>query len=256
VLDRPNPAGGDLALVEGPMLDESHISTFVGRWTMPIRHSLTAGELAQLWNAERALQVDLTVITALGWQRAMDWLNTSLPFVPTSPALPSAETIFPYFGTCLFEGTNLSEGRGTAVPFRVVGAPWLEANAIVAQFNALQLPGVVARAAQFIPAASKYAGELCEGVMLHLLDRKRFRPVAAGLHLLRLIIDAHRAEFCWLPYPTAANAPGYGHFDRLIGNFAIRAAVEQLPAATATATIAHWTAVPAWPEQVRPYLLY
>lgn len=256
VLDRPNPAGGDLALAEGPMLDEPTISTFVGRWTMPIRHSLTAGELAQLWNAERALQVDLTVITAPGWQRTMDWLDTPLPFVPTSPALPSAETIFPYLGTCLFEGTNLSEGRGTAVPFRVVGAPWLEANEIVAQFNALQLPGVVARAAQFIPAAGKYAGELCEGVMLHLLDRKRFRPVAAGLHLLRLIIAAQRTEFCWLPYPTAANAPGYGHFDRLIGNFAIRAAVEQLPAATATATITQWTAVPAWADQVRSYLLY
>ncbi|MCB0105702.1 MAG: DUF1343 domain-containing protein [Caldilineaceae bacterium] len=256
VLDRPNPAGGDLALAEGPMLDEERISTFIGRWSIPIRHGLTAGELAQLWNHERALQVDLTVIPAPHWRRDLDWPTLNLPFVPTSPAMPSDETIFPYFGTCLFEGTNLSEGRGTATPFRVVGAPWLAANAIVAQFNALQLPGVVARSAQFIPASSKYANQLCEGIMFHVTDRRRFRSVAAGLHLLRLVIAAHRDEFAWLPYPTAANAPGYGHFDRLIGNVTVRTQIEQLDAADAVPVIHAWTAVPTWAQRVEPFLLY
>jgi uncharacterized protein YbbC (DUF1343 family) len=256
VLDRPNPAGGDLALVEGPILDEARLSSFVGRWAMPIRHSLTAGELAQLWNAERALGVDLTVITAPGWQRPIDWFDTTLSFVPTSPSLPSAETIFPYFGTCFFEGANLSEGRGTAIPFRAVGAPWLDAHGAVAAFNALHLPGVIARATQFVPALSKHAGHCCEGVMLHVVDRRAFRPVAAGLHLLRLIIERHPADFAWLPYPTADSGEGYGHFDRLVGDLAIRPALETLSAAQAATTIAQWTAAPDWVARVQPYLLY
>lgn len=256
VLDRPNPAGGNLALAEGPMLDEAQISTFIGRWRMPIRHCLTAGELAMLWNQERALSVELRVITAPHWRREFDWPRLHLPFVPTSPSLPSDETIFPYFGTCLFEGTNLSEGRGTATPFRVVGAPWLSSHLIVAQFNELALPGVVARAAQFIPALSKHAHQQCEGIMIHVTDRQQFRPVAAGLHLLRLVIAAHRDEFSWLPYPTAANAPGYGHFDRLIGNFTIRTALETLCSADAATMIDQWTTVPNWQKYVQPYLLY
>lgn len=256
VLDRPNPVGGELALAEGPMLNEELLSTFVGRWAIPIRHALTVGELAQLWNDQHALNVDLTVITAPHWQRSMDWAQLDLPFIPTSPSLPSAETILPYFGTCLFEGTNLSEGRGTATPFRVIGAPWLAVHQIVERFNMLQLPGVVARSSQFIPALSKYANQLCEGVMLHVIDRRQFRPVAAGLHLLRLIIELHPTDFSWLPYPTAANAPGFGHFDRLIGTMDIRVVLEQLQATEASATITDWTTVSTWPKIVQPYLLY
>ncbi|RME50048.1 MAG: DUF1343 domain-containing protein, partial [Caldilineae bacterium] len=180
VLDRPNPLGGALAAAEGPMLDEARVSTFVGRWRMPIRHCLTIGELARLWRQERDLPLDLTVVTLAGWSRSMHWPATGVPFVPPSPAMPSYETALLYPGTCLFEGTNLSEGRGAAIPFRVVGAPWLENQAVADGFNALGLPGVRARAVQFTPTASKHAGRLCRGVMLHVLDVHRFRPVAAG----------------------------------------------------------------------------
>jgi uncharacterized protein YbbC (DUF1343 family) len=255
VLDRPNPLSGNLALAEGPMLDERTLASFVGRWAMPIRHSLTVGELARLWKAERNLGVDLTVVPVAGWRRAHFWDTTGLPFVPTSPAMPSAETVLVYPGTCLFEGTNLSEGRGTAAPFRQVGAPWLDGHQVAAAFNEFGLPGVVARAVQFAPSASKFSGELCYGVMLHPLDEKTFRPVAAGLHLLFAIMRRHEIRFAWLPYPTAAAGAGYGHFDRLIGDLGIRARLADLPADGA-GQIAAWTATPGWAQRVRPHLLY
>ncbi|MCB0064645.1 MAG: DUF1343 domain-containing protein [Caldilineaceae bacterium] len=256
VLDRPNPLGGDLSKAEGPMLDEAHISTFIGRWAIPIRHSLTAGELAKFWQAERSLAVDLTVITAPGWQRKMDWFATGLPFVPTSPSMPSAETVFLYLATCFFEGTNLSEGRGTATPFRVVGAPWLDGKRLTEAFNRLQLPGIVARPTQFIPTISKHAGATCHGIMLHLTDSQALRPVAAGLQVVRLVKQQHPGEFAWLTYPTAANASGHGHFDRLVGTTAVRMALDGQTSGVTEETIDAWTAVDMWPEMVAPYLLY
>ncbi|MCE7990190.1 MAG: DUF1343 domain-containing protein [Caldilinea sp. CFX5] len=255
VLDRPNPLGGDLALAEGPILDEAQISTFVGRWAMPIRHSLTLGELARCWNGERRLGVDLTVIPVEGWRRNQQWSALAIPFVPTSPAMPNAETALIYPGICLFEGTNLSEGRGTSTPFRVIGAPWLDGWAAADRLNAQTLPGVVARAVPFTPNAGKYAGQLCQGVMLHVLDEQTFRPVATGLHLLATVTRQHPQHFQWLPYPTAVNAAGHGHFDRLIGNVSTR---EELQCADGdmNALIAQWTAPRGWTTLAQPYLLY
>ena len=255
VLDRPNPLGGDLAQAEGPLLDEAQLASFVGRWAIPIRHSLTPGELARLWNAERNLGAALTVIPVAGWEQRQPWPALGLPFVPASPSMPSDETVVLYPGMCLFEGTNLSEGRGTTTPFRVAGAPWLDAHGAVAAFNALALPGVVGRAVQFTPTASKYAHEACHAVMLHVLDAAHFRPVATGLHLLRLILHRHPEAFAWLPYPTAAAGAGFGHFDRLIGDRTVREALAGL-GNDAHARIAAWTATPGWAARVRPHLLY
>jgi uncharacterized protein YbbC (DUF1343 family) len=255
VLDRPNPLGGNLAAAEGPLLDERHISTFVGRWAMPIRHSLTIGELARWWNADRNLGVDLAVVALRGWRRSQQWPALGLPFIPTSPAMPSYETALLYPGVCLFEGTNLSEGRGTALPFQVAGAPWLDGIALADAVNALKLPGLRARAVHFTPSVSKYAGESCQGVMLHTIDASALRPVAMGLHLLATIIALHPDDFAWLAYPTAANAPGFGHFDRLIGRPEIRQAIEAR-AGDHAGQIAKWTAAPGWRERVSPHLLY
>lgn len=255
VLDRPNPLGGDLNAAEGPLLDETQVSSFIGRWSIPIRHSLTAGELALLWNTERNLNADVTVVPVQHWRRTQRWSATDLPFIPLSPAMPSAEAALLYPGTCLFEGTNLSEGRGTATPFQIIGAPWLDAIAVTAAFNAQNLPGVVARAVQFIPQANKFAGTLCQGMMLHVLDAERFRPVATGLHLLALIQQIQPDAFQWLPYATADSGAGYGHFDRLIGRLDLRPQLAQL-GAQAAAQIAEWTAVPTWFTRIQPYLLY
>ena len=249
VLDRPNPLGGDLAAAEGPMLDEARLSTFVGRWSIPVRHSLTLGELARLWQEERGLDLALRVIPVAGWRRQEHWPGTGNPFVPPSPNMPSYETALLYPGTCLVEGTNLSEGRGTALPFRVVGAPWLDGWRLAQDFNELALPGIRARPVQFTPSRGKHAGESCQGVMLHPTDPLRLRPVAAGLHLLARIIRQHPEKFAWLPYPTAANQPGFGHFDRLIGRLDVRETLAALPP-DLPQRIQEWTQVPGWPARV------
>lgn len=254
VLDRPNPLGGDLTKAEGPLLDEATLTSFVGRWSIPIRHSLTIGELARLWNHERNVGVDLTVVPLAGWSRSLTWPALGVPFVPTSPSLPSYETALLYPGTCLFEGTNLSEGRGTTTPFRAIGAPWLAAHPVADQLNQQNRPGVVARAVQFTPTASKYAGQLCQGIMLHVLDEQLFRPVATGLHLLAIIMHQQPQHFQWLPYPTADSGAGYGHFDRLIGQLWLRKALEENDGCVDA--IAQWTAVGEWTTRVEPYLLY
>ncbi|MCX6049010.1 MAG: DUF1343 domain-containing protein [Chloroflexi bacterium] len=252
VLDRPNPLSGNLAHIEGPMLNEEQISSFVGRWSIPVRHSLTIGELARLWNAERGLQVDLTVIPVQNWQRADSWPATRLPFIPPSPNMPTYETALLYMGLCLFEGTNLSEGRGTATPFRLIGAPWLDSVGLTVAFNGLALPGIRARAVHFTPHASKYRGQLCQGVMLHLLDAELARPVAAGLHLLTLIRHWHPQNFAWLPTPTPTQAQ---HFDCLIGQLEIRRALDQ-PKNENKMAITAWTAAADWANRSAPFLLY
>ncbi|MBX3053919.1 MAG: DUF1343 domain-containing protein [Caldilineaceae bacterium] len=255
VLDRPNPLGGYLGDVEGPMLDEARISTFVGRWNIPIRHCLTAGELARLWHKEKEMALELMVVKMAGWLRKDHWPATGNPFVPMSPSMPSYEAALVYPGTCLFEGTNVSEARGTANPFQQVGSPWMDSLAVSDGFNAQAVPGIVARPVQFTPINSKYAGQLCFGVMLHGVEPERARPVQAGLVLLSEIIDLHREHFAWLPYPTAANAPGFGHFDRLVGQLHIRESLDaQLD--NLRSQITGWTAAGDWARRVGDILLY
>lgn len=251
VLDRPNPLGGDLAAAEGPMLDESQLSTFVGRWNMPIRHSLTAGELARLWNGERRIGCELHVVSAVGWARAMHWPDVGWPFVPTSPAMPRYESALLYPGTCLVEGTNLSEGRGTEAPFRIIGAPWVDGEALARSFRALGLPGVAAKAISFQSTARKYAGEPCGGVRLDVMDRRAVRPVAAGLHLIACAIANHPDAFSFSPDPRAA--PG-AHFDRLVGNAEVRRSLQADP--DPSPRIAAWTTPMRWSARVQPHLLY
>ena len=253
VLDRPNPISGNLRYAEGPMLDPS-ISTFVGRWDIPARHSLTVGELAHLWHAEKGFSFEMSVIKTGGWDRSMFWAETGNPFTPTSPSLPTYETALVYPGICLFEGTNLSEGRGTASPLSQFGAPWLDHGALCDRFNQRSLHGVVARPVHFVPSLSKHAGETCRGVMIHAL-RPEIRAVAMGLYLLADVIALHPNEFAWLPYPTADNTPGYGHFDRLIGRTDIRAALESQPEHLPS-LIEEWTQTGGWVERVRKYLRY
>ena len=255
ILDRPNPLGGDLAAAEGPMLDEAVLSTFVGRWSMPIRHSLTVGELAHYWNQSRNLGVDLEIVPVEGWQRGQQWPDTGLPFLPPSPNMANFEAALLYPGACLFEGTNLSEGRGTGNAFQQCGAPWLDHIAVANCFNEIGLPGVRARAVEFTPCGGKYADQACNGVMLHVLDRFGLRPVSAGLHLMNCIRSRHPQEFSWLPYPTSANATGHGHFDRLIGQVDVRLQFES-DATIGSAAIERWTACEHWTARVQPYLFY
>jgi uncharacterized protein YbbC (DUF1343 family) len=249
VLDRPNPLGGNIDDAEGPILDENFVSTFVGRWSMPVRHCLTVGELATLWNAQRRIDARLQVIPMQGWRRDMHWPQTQLPFVPPSPAIGDYQTALLYAGTCLIEGTNLSEGRGTKAPFRAVGAPWLDASSLAGHLNSIW-PSIRATEISFVPTTRKYARQACAGVLIDVVDFRNLKPVRLGLELIRQIIRQHPRQFSWQPYPTAANKDGGGHFDRLAG-VPIRFQLEK-----DMLDLDQCTTAGGWGQRVGAHLLY
>ncbi|HVC83022.1 MAG TPA: DUF1343 domain-containing protein [Chloroflexota bacterium] len=202
VLDRPNPLGG--VVVQGNMLEPGWES-FVGAFRSPVRHGLSVGEHAGMLNEELALSLDLTVIPMRGWQRAMWYDQTGIPWMPLSPNMPALATLILYPGTCLLEGTNLSEGRGTTIPFEVVGAPWLRAEALVRRLRAANLPGIGFRSTPFVPVFSKHAGQVCQGVQMHILDRDQLDASALGVHLLAALREIHPVEFAWRPPSKESN---------------------------------------------------
>lgn len=255
VLDRPNPLGGVLAAAEGPLLDVEAFGSFLGRAAIPVRYSLTIGELARLLKREWNLDLDLRIVTCQGWRRSMHWPDTGLPFVPTSPAMLSYWSVLLYPGLCLMEATNLSVGRGTGRPFQMVGAPWLAGKATARMFNALGLPGVRAEPCTFTPGQEPHAGLPCGGTHLRVTDPRTFRPVGAALHLLGAIIRIHRGDFRWTLYPTAANPSGEEHFERLVGRSGIREVLEESPG-DLDKCIAEWTSSHGWRERVEDLLLY
>ncbi len=189
VLDRPNPIGGTKA--EGTILDR-RFSSFVGRFPTATRAGMTVGEFARYVNEAEKLGCDLAVVSCQGWERWMDFEDTDLLFVQPSPNLPTVDTAFSYIGTCLFEGTNLSEGRGTTKPFEMIGAPWLDASAVVKAVG--HQPGVYLREAVFTPTFHKHAGTLCRGVQLHVYDREAYEPFKVGLRLLCAMQKLYPAE--------------------------------------------------------------
>ncbi|MCX7668898.1 MAG: DUF1343 domain-containing protein, partial [Anaerolineae bacterium] len=249
VLDRPNPIGGTAS--EGPLVAPG-LESFIGIAPIPIRHGMTIGELARYFNAEFGFAADLTVVPLHGWRREMWFDETGRPWVPASPAMPHLSTATVYPGTCLIEGTNLAEGRGTALPFEQIGAPWLDGRALAAALNRLELPGVRFRPAAFVPTAGKHAGELCHGIQIHVTDRRAFRPVSVGLHIIVACRRQAPDRFAFLPSSWEGRPP---HFDLLIGDPRIRPAIlADVPAAELTAT---WHAVAAdWMARRRPHLLY
>jgi uncharacterized protein YbbC (DUF1343 family) len=211
VADRPNPLGG---AVEGPGVDNDY-RTLVGLHDVPIRHGLTLGELARLANGELGIGCDLTIVPCAGWRRADGWEATGLSWVPPSPNMPTAATALVYPGTCLLEGTNLSIGRGTALPFEWLGAPWIDGIVLADALNKTDVPDVRWRTVAFQPCAAPYAGELCYGVQPHVMDAQAFWPVLSGITLLSVLKQTHD-RFAW----------SVTHFDRLAGSPRIREAIE------------------------------
>lgn len=215
VADRPNPIGG--IRVEGPVLDPA-LASFVGAYPIPIRHGMTLGELALMMNTDFGIGCDLTVVTCTNWRRPDDATQTGLPWVPPSPNMPTIDTAFIYPGTCLIEGTNLSEGRGTTKPFELIGAPFIDAHGLADRLNQRNLPGAHFRPAWFTPSFSKFQGQLCAGVQLHITDRAAFAPVDAGIAILLEVARHHGKDFSFLP----GNPP---FFDKLAGVSWLREAI-------------------------------
>ncbi|NPV80261.1 MAG: DUF1343 domain-containing protein [Firmicutes bacterium] len=249
LMDRPNPIGGEI--LEGPILEEPFRS-FVGVYPVPIRHGLTLGELAQLYNVEFGINCKLTVIPMQGWKRWMWFDETGLgTWVMPSPNMPTLDTAIVYPGTCLFEGTNVSEGRGTTRPYEIIGAPYINGSKLADELNSRDLPGVRFRAAYFIPTFSKYQGELCGGVQLHVRDRNTFRPVATALHMIEAIRKLYPDQFRF----DRQAQDGRKSFDLLAGTDKIRIQFEQGASA--------YEIVTTWGEDLqrfdglrRKYLIY
>ncbi|HKQ55593.1 MAG TPA: DUF1343 domain-containing protein [Methyloceanibacter sp.] len=251
VCDRPNPIGG--VAVEGPMLETGYES-FVGQYPIPMRHGMTVGELARLFNDRHGLGAALEVVPMEGWSRGMYWDQTGLPWVMPSPNMPTLDTAIVYPGTVLFEGTILSEGRGTTRPFELIGAPWLDGEELAARLNATGLAGVHFRPAIFEPTFQKHAKATCGGCQIHVTDRDAFEPVKAGIAVMRECFALAPDKFQWRAPPYE-----YEHdkmpIDILAGSPMLRQQIErQTPLADIAAS---WRAGEAAFAEVRaPYLLY
>jgi uncharacterized protein YbbC (DUF1343 family) len=243
VFDRPNPIGGEL--VQGRLRDRRD---HVGLYPVTMRHGLTAGELARWVNSEFKIGADLRVIPMEGWRRSMWWEATGLAWVAPSPNMPSVESATHYPGTCLFEGTNLSVGRGTPMAFQQIGAPWLNAEDVARRLTSRALPGVRVEAVTFTPQKpgdNKFDGQPIRGLRFYSTDRKRYDPTITALHTLVEIQRLHRDS---LRFAAA-------HFDRLAGSFRIR---EQILAGAAAEEITRdWSdQIAAFQRSRAPYLIY
>ncbi|MDX1393979.1 MAG: DUF1343 domain-containing protein [Gemmatimonadota bacterium] len=244
VLDRPNPIGG---AVNGPVLDPE-FATFVGLYPVPVRHGMTVGELARLYSGEFGIDVDLTVVPVRGWTRDSWFDETGLPWIAPSLNMPTLESAAHYPGTCLFEGTGLSVGRGTPNAFQQIGAPWLDGDSLARRISSYELPGVSVEAVRFTPESpsdGKWGGEAVDGVRLTVTDRATYNPVRTGVALL---LESRRlADDSW-----EWNEP---HFDRLAGSDTLRLAIEA--GRSLDEITAAWEAdLQSFRELREPYILY
>lgn len=253
VLDRPNPIGGEI--IEGNIREEG-MESFVGLYPIASRYGMTPGELAGMYNDYWKIGADLHVVKLTGWKRDL-WLDkTDLPWTGPSPNLPTFEGVIHYPGTVFFEGTNVSEGRGSEAPFELIGAPWIKSQVLADSMNALRLPGVRFTAHTYPIAATgrKFGGETVNGVRLRVTDRATYRPIATSMRLMAMIRKLHPADFQWRCSRNATSGLESCSLDRLTGSKRIRAAIEN---GTLDALLAEWDKdAEKFREQRKPYLLY
>ena len=251
VCDRPNPIGG--VKVEGPTLEPGYES-FVGQFRMPMRHGMTVAELARLFNEHFKIDAELETVPMEGWSREMYFDATDVPWVMPSPNMPTLDTAIVYPGTVLLEGTMLSEGRGTTRPFELIGAPFLDGEALAARLNGIGLEGAHFREATFEPTFQKHAKTTCGGCQIHVTSRGEFAPVAAGVAVLRESYGLAPDRFQWRAPPYE-----YEHdkmpIDILAGSPKLREQIEQQ--VPLDEILASWQPGEAeFAEIRRPYLLY
>ena len=245
VLDRINPLGGVKRC--GTVLDEK-FSSFVGNYALPTQYGLTIGEYARYVKDYLRLDVDLTVVPLQGWRRDMLLSDIDIPWVAPSPNCPNLETALCYIGNCIFEGSNISEGRGTTLPFQVIGAPFLDGAVLEKRMNALDLPGMRFRRVSFRPTFSKFAGESCQGVQMHVTDRSAFDPFLGGIALMDEIRAQAGDQFAFL---TGLEGKGY-FIDLLLGTDAYRTGQYTGPQLAA----AYAPKVAAFGRMAEKYFLY
>lgn len=251
VCDRPNPIGGNVA--EGN-ITEHEFKSFVGQYELPTRHGMTIGELARMFNEHFGIGCELEVIEMEGWRREMWGDETGLPWVLPSPNIPDVDTCVVFPATVHFEGTELSEGRGTTLPFLLNGAPFIDPYAWADELSKFNFPGVAFRPAYFRPTFCEFAGETCGGVQIHVTDREAFTPVIVGVAMVKTIYDMYTSEFEW-----RQNAYEYvfdkNPMDVVCGTDKIRKAIES--GVSVKDIGGSWTAgLSDFLETRRPYLIY
>ena len=245
VLDRINPIGG---IRRGGTILDLRFRSFVGDYELPTQTGLTIGEYARYIRHYLKLDLDLHVAPLTGWSRDMYLDDTDLPWVAPSPNCQSLATALVYIGTCVFEGVNVSEGRGTTQPFELIGAPWMDAAALEKRMALLNMPGLHFRRASFKPTFSKYQNELCHGVQVHITDREKADVFLGGLKLLEMIRDMYPEKLEYLSWGESR----IHSLDKLLGTDAFRAG--RLTADEVSQTYA--PGVAAFSEAVKPFLLY
>ncbi len=222
VLDRPNPIGG--TRVEGNLL-KSEWASFVGRFPIPMRHGLTIGELAIMFNEAFGIDCDLEVIRMQGWKRKMHFVDTGLPWVAPSPNLPTPASALVYPGQVIWEGTNISEGRGTTQPFELFGAPFIEVDRLIERIEPALLDGVVLRPVAFEPTSNKWAGKTCTGFQIHVSDPERYSPYALSLGLYQAIYHLYPNQFAYKKTPYEYEYERLP-MDLIIGDATVRQSIE------------------------------
>lgn len=245
ILDRPNPISGHLNLCEGPMLDEENCCSFIGRWSIPIRHGCTLGELANYFSSNKVNGLDLKVIKVKNWDRS----QIATDFYPTSPAIQNISTALVYPGMGLLEGINVNEGRGTDKPFLQFGAPWINVEIVINAIKQKRLDGINVRPVSFTPVESLYKNKECNGLELSVSDVNQFRPVSFGISLISSLFSLYPTLIQERAYQTNANPGGGGHLDKLIG---IKGSFEHLRSGSRIST----DIADDWKQKITPYLLY
>jgi len=247
VLDRPNPIGALLENAEGPMLDEAHCASFIGRWNIPLKHACTLGELALYFAATRMPALQIDVVKVEGYHRHHTAVD-AFPFVPTSPAIQNIHTAMLYPGTGLLEGILVNEGRGTDHPFSQFGAPWINVDELYPALQAV-LQHVQLEPVHYVPSSGVFADETCYGVKLKITDLPNFKAVSTGVAILQTIFRFYPEMVQERFYTTHANPSGVKHLDKLLGykNAFEKMKNQESPAIDLSQN---------WFRTMAPYLLY
>ncbi len=251
VLDRPNPVGG--RHVEGNLL-QADCASFVGRYPIPMRHGLTIGELAILFNTQFGIRCDLEIVAMQGWERGMLFDQTGLPWVAPSPNLPTASSALVYPGQVIWEGTNVSEGRGTTQPFECFGAPFIEPYRLLERIDKKLMAGTVLRPVEFEPTSNKWAGRSCKGFQIHVNDPECYSPYALSLGLYQAIFQLYPEQFTYTQPPYEYEYERLP-MDLIIGDRNIRQLIES--GTPITDIVSGWqAAIAAYRQMIKPVMLY
>ena len=253
ILDRPNPLGGDFTLAEGPMLHES-VSSFIGRFPIPVKHQCTLGELAQYFNKTQGWNANLEVIPCKNWKRSHLFFDWNLPWVKTPPALQNFEAGLLYPGLCIFEATNVSVGRGSKYSFEWIGAEWFNLPALAMVWQNMLREDIKIETLK-LPLSYPSGIVETKGINIKVIDPCSYHSVMTGLLLLKFVKDLHPQDFKWMPYPTEANPSGKNHLSLLLGIPNAENLFDQ-PLQLWLQHITKLLKVDNWKKSVTPFLLY